>query len=194
VDQFRADLQAAQQAASTYGVKLKSLVFPRNQFNDDYLRVCYEQGFESVRSNPRDWFWHIESTQQEGKWKRLNRGLDAYFPVGKKNTYQVTDVELRDGFPICLPASRLLRPYRPKEFVLNDLKLNRIISEMKRAAKAGEVYHLWWHPHNFGNHPEQSLRALEKILQSFKKCTEDFGMTGLNMGEVTQLIRHLGHR
>jgi hypothetical protein len=36
VEQFRADLKAAQRAASVYGVPLKSLVFPRNQFNDEY--------------------------------------------------------------------------------------------------------------------------------------------------------------
>jgi len=189
VDQFRADLHAAQQAASAYGVKLKSLVFPRNQFNDNYLRVCFEEGFESVRSNPKDWFWNIESTQNESKWKRLNRGLDAYFPIGKKNIFSINEIDIRDGFPLCIPASRLLRPYNPNEYFLNQLKLGRIKSEMKQAAKLGEVYHLWWHPHNFGNHPEQSLNALEELLISFRKCADDFGMISLNMGELASLIR-----
>ena len=189
VEQFRADLQSAQKAASSYGVKLRSLVFPRNQFNDDYLKACYEEGFESVRSNPLDWFWNIESTQNEGAWKRLSRGLDAYFPIGKKNTYTIDSLKVRDGFPISLPASRLLRPYRPSELFLNQFKVNRIIQEMQRAARAGEVYHLWWHPHNFGYYTEQSLEGLEQILEGYKKCVTDYGMLSLNMGELVNLIK-----
>jgi peptidoglycan/xylan/chitin deacetylase (PgdA/CDA1 family) len=68
LDQFRADLQAAQRAAERYGQKLQSLVFPRNQFNEDYLRVCFEEGFIAVRDNPRDWFWNIQSTLDESMW------------------------------------------------------------------------------------------------------------------------------
>jgi peptidoglycan/xylan/chitin deacetylase (PgdA/CDA1 family) len=78
VDQFKADLRAAQMAAAPFGHKLRSLVFPRNQFNEEYLKACYEEGFRVVRDNPRDWFWNIRSTQKESKWKRLNRGVDAY--------------------------------------------------------------------------------------------------------------------
>lgn len=188
LDQFREDLKAAQRISRKFGVQLRSLVFPRNQFNDQYLRVCFEEGITSVRSNPLDWFWHIESTQSESAWKRLNRGLDAYLPVGKKNTYKLSSIAVRDGLPICLPASRLLRPYRPKEFFLNSMKINRIKSEMTRAAQQGEVYHLWWHPHNFGWYPEESMEGLEKILKHYKHCQQKYQMQSMNMGEMTEFI------
>jgi peptidoglycan/xylan/chitin deacetylase (PgdA/CDA1 family) len=188
LDQFRADLQAAQQSAALLGKRLQSLVFPRNQFNDAYLKVCFEEGFTSVRSNPRDWFWHIESTQSEGIWKRLNRGLDAYFPIGNKNTYTLDAIPVRSGYPLCIPASRLLRPYRPKDLFLNHLKISRIRHEMQRAAKAGEVYHLWWHPHNFGWYPHESLHALEEILSEFRSCHQQWQMSSLSMGEITDHI------
>jgi peptidoglycan/xylan/chitin deacetylase (PgdA/CDA1 family) len=184
LEQFRADLQAAQRAASAYGVQLKSLVFPRNQFNDDYLRVCYEEGFTSVRSNPRDWFWNID-TREETAWKRLNRGLDAYFSIGTKNTYPLDSMAVRTGLPISQPASRLLRPYRPKELFLNRFKIDRIKDEMQRAAQADDVYHLWWHPHNFGAYPQASLEALEVILKEYQRCRERYNMVSLNMGEVS---------
>lgn len=116
VEQFKADLQAAQRSTAPFGKKLRSLVFPRNQFNEEYLRACNDEGFVAVRDNPRDWFWNIQSTQHESAWKRLNRGLDAYFPIGKQNTYSLESLECRPGIPVCIPASRLLRPYRPKEF------------------------------------------------------------------------------
>jgi len=187
-EQFREDLRAAQRAAKQYGCVLRSLVFPRNQFNDDYLKVCFEEGITSVRANPLDWFWHIESTQSESMWKRLNRGLDAYFPIGKKNTYPLNAIEMREGFPVCIPASRLLRPYRPKEFFLNSFKIQRIQSEMTRAARSGEVYHLWWHPHNFGNYPAESLAGLKQILQHYQYLRKEYGMVSCTMGEIREMI------
>lgn len=189
IDQFREDIQAAQRVAYTVGVKLKSLVFPRNQFNDQYLKVCFEEGIMAVRSNPLDWFWNIESTQGESVWKRLNRGLDAYFPIGKRNTYKLSAVQVREGYPVCIPASRLLRPYRPKEFFLNSFKIGRIKAEMTRAAKAGEVYHLWWHPHNFGNFPKQSLAGLHEILSHYKSLHKKGLMLSRNMGELEHELR-----
>lgn len=190
VEQFREDLRAAQRAAKKFGVVLRSLVFPRNQFNDDYLRVCYEEGIRAVRSNPLDWFWLIDSTQRESLWKRLNRGMDAYFAVGKKNTYELESIPVREGLPLCLPASRLLRPYRPKELFLNNLKIARIRSEMTRAAEQGEVYHLWWHPHNFGWYPEESMAGLKQILEHYAYCRKKYGMVSMNMGEMTDVIHH----
>lgn len=188
MEQFREDLRAAKRVSEKYGVKIRSLVFPRNQFNDAYLKVCIEEGITSVRSNPMDWFWNIQSTQRESAWKRLNRGLDAYLPLGKKNTYSLADIPFSSSLPVCLPASRLLRPYRPSEWLLNNFKINRIESEMTRAARNNEVYHLWWHPHNFGYYPEQSLLALEKILFSYNRCRNQYDMISMNMGETCDLI------
>lgn len=187
-EQFREDIQAAQRVAQNFGVKLRSLVFPRNQFNDQYLSVCFEEGITSVRSNPRDWFWNIGSTQHESPWKRLNRGLDAYLPVGRNNTYTLSSLQQRIGYPVSIPASRLLRPYRPKEFFLNEMKISRICSEMTRAARENEIYHLWWHPHNFGNYPDESLHALQKILAHYDTCKKKYNMQSLHMNELTELI------
>jgi peptidoglycan/xylan/chitin deacetylase (PgdA/CDA1 family) len=188
VDEFRADLKAAQQSAAMHGNKLRSLVFPRNQFNEEYLKVCYEEGFIAVRDNPRDWFWNIKSTQRESIWKRLNRGLDAYFPVGKKNIYPLESLERRNGLPVCIPASRLLRPYKPCEFFLNNMKIERIKSEMEWAARKGEIYHLWWHPHNFGNYPKPSIAGLKEILNHFSFCKEKYGMLSSSMGDLAEYI------
>jgi hypothetical protein len=189
LEQFRDDLRSAQRAAAGYNKHLKSLVFPRNQFNEEYLRVCFEEGITSVRSNPLDWFWRIESTQDESLWKRLNRGLDAYFPIGKKNTFKVNTLAVDNQLPVCIPASRLLRPYNPKEGLLNNLKIRRIRSEMSRAARRGEVYHLWWHPHNFGNYPQESLQGLREILTHFDYCRQRWKMQSLNMGEIISLLK-----
>jgi peptidoglycan/xylan/chitin deacetylase (PgdA/CDA1 family) len=189
IDQFRDDIRAAQRAAAKYGRNLQSLVFPRNQFNEQYLRACYQEGIRIVRSNPLDWFWNIGSTQNESTWKRLNRGLDAYLPIGKQNTYSISSLIQAEGLPVSLPASRLLRPYNPKEFLLNDLKIERIKNEMSRAAQNGEIYHLWWHPHNFGNFPDESMDGLLNILDQYKTCARLYNMNSLNMGEIADVVR-----
>jgi peptidoglycan/xylan/chitin deacetylase (PgdA/CDA1 family) len=188
LEQFRADLRSAQRSAEHYGKKLRSLVFPRNQFNPAYLKVCCEEGIVAVRDNPRDWFWDIQSTQQESYWKRLNRGVDAYWPLGRKNTYPLDSVLYIPGLPVCIPASRLLRPYRPSELFLNSMKISRIASEMERAARKGEVYHLWWHPHNFGRYPKESMAGLQQILTAYDRCREQYGMLSMTMGEVAEEI------
>jgi peptidoglycan/xylan/chitin deacetylase (PgdA/CDA1 family) len=188
MEQFRADLQAAQRAAQKHGIRLRSLVFPRNQINDAYLRVCYEEGFRAVRTNPSDWFWQIGSTQSESPWKRLNRGLDAYFNTGNKKSYSLSSVQVRDGEPVCFPASRLLRPFGAKELFLNDLKIGRILSEMEQAARNNEVYHLWWHPHNFGLYPHQNMEGLLRILNQFDILRDKYGMESYSMGALADRL------
>jgi hypothetical protein len=187
-DQFRADLQSAKRAAAKHGIELRSLVFPRNQVNEEYLKICYEEGFQSIRINPTDWFWHITTTEAETRWKRLNRGMDAYFKTGDKKSYPLSSIAVKEGMPLLLPASRLLRPYSPKQLFLNSFKLSRILSEMEDAARSGEVYHLWWHPHNFGNYPQENMVDLIKILKHFQYLRDRYDMESCSMGELTEKL------
>ena len=51
---FQADLRAALAAAADFGVVLKSIVFPRNQYDEGHLRICGEMGlrrFEATRNH-----------------------------------------------------------------------------------------------------------------------------------------------
>ena len=59
---------------------------------------------------------------------------------------------------------------------------------MTQAAKAGEIYHLWWHPHNFGWHPKENLKDLEQILQHYQYLHEEYGMQSLTMGELADVV------
>jgi len=186
-EEFRQDLKAAQKIAhDKFDVQMKSLVFPRNQFNMDYLKVCADEGISSVRSNPKDWFWNIDSTQQESRYKRLVRGADAFLPIGKRSSFS----EVPADDPLQIPASRLLRPWTPKEAGLGRFKLGRIHKEMERAAMSGENYHLWWHPHNFGNHPERNFQDLEQILQHYKQLNAKFGFESISMAGYTEKCMH----
>lgn len=190
LEQFSADCKAISTAATKYKAKLVSLVFPRNQFNEQYLKVCRAYGIKIVRSNPVDWWWQIDSTQSESKWKRLNRGADAYFNVGGKTSYPLESIVKQEGVYL-LPASRLLRPYNPKELFLNTLKINKIKKELTLAAQNNEFYHLWWHPHNFGLFPKENMRGLKEILNHYQFLKSKYNMRSLTMGEIANHLESI---
>ena len=183
-EQFRADLKAARKAGMRMGFDMRSLVLPRNQINPAYLTICREEGFDAVRVNPREWFWEILPNKPVPLWHRLNRTADAYLPLGVHKSYPLQTVNRIEGEPWLLPASRFLRPYNPKHLFLNTLRLRRIKEEMSTAAKLGEVYHLWWHPHNFGEYPKESMEGLREIIKHFMVLRKEFGMQSLSMSEV----------
>ncbi len=182
---FEADLRKAINVAGKMGIELKSLVFPRNQFNEDYLSVCYKLGIENVRSNPTDWYWR--DTHESSLSKKIFRTGDAY--IGKYNkSYNLNDIELPDNSPIAQKASRFLRPFSGIK-ALDKLKVQRIKSEMTFAARNKQVYHLWWHPHNFGNFPEKSLSDLKILLEHYDKCKRKYEFTSLNMRELNSYLK-----
>lgn len=187
VAQFRSDLQAAKSIAARKGIELHSMVFPRNQLNDAYLKVCFEEGIKTVRSNPVDWFWDMNV--EEKLFKRIFRAADAYLPVGAKTSYKLSSLTLEEGLPLRVPASRLLRPVHATNKTLNTLRLKRVLREMTAAARAKECYHLWWHPHNFGNDPQQSMADLKKIIRHFKVLETKYGMVSKSMVEVYDYIK-----
>lgn len=178
VIQFESDISAAQKIAkSNFNLELKSLVFPRNQFNSAYLEVAKKSGIQVFRSNPNVWFWN----RNFGKITSLFRAVDTLFPISKSLTYKESDIVYNNGI-VELPASRFFRPYVEKEKMIRKFKLRRILNEMTLAAKRNRIYHLWWHPHNFGDALEENLFDLEVILLHYKdlKNTYNFESCAMN--------------
>lgn len=187
-EQFREDLQASQKIAQDkFDVSLRSLVFPRNHINELYLKICQEEGFDFVRGNPKNWFW--QETQHEDQSKKWFRSADCFFPVGSRTSYPFEEINWIREEPIILPASRILRPHSKGNSLFNSVRLTRILNEMEKAAQLGEVYHLWWHPHNFGNNPEACMAELKKILDHFSRLKEKYGMLSQNMGYLGERVK-----
>lgn len=184
VEQFQADLQMAISVAQNFDIKLKSLVFPRNQFREEYLKVCYELGIKSVRSNPESWYW--KDPKSIGILTRLSRTGDAYNVLGKKKSYAYADLHLREGYPLEQKASRFLRPVE-RIPGMRTFKLKRIKAEMTQAAIRKEIYHLWWHPHNFGEKPVESVKDLELLLNHFSHLKQQYNFQSFNMDELREL-------
>ncbi|GHA30337.1 hypothetical protein GCM10007103_09610 [Salinimicrobium marinum] len=184
---FEVDLKKSIEMARAMNIELKSLVFPRNQFNSEYLKVCKKLGIENVRSNPTDWFW--QDTQKDSLKDKIFRTGDAYLgPINK--SYSISSLKAEKDKPLAQKASRLLRPYSNNK-ILNKLKIDRIKSEMTYAARNEEIYHLWWHPHNFGSNPQENLKDLQVLLEHYKRCHKEFGFQSLNMDGVNKQFQNI---
>lgn len=185
-EQFDADTKKAVEVAKRQGIEIKSIVFPRNQVSDEHLKICAQNGVTSYRGNALKYF-----DEPKSKWEaiknRICRLLDAYINVGGMTSIPYDQLEMKEGM-LNVRASRMLRPYSPKLSFLEGLRLRRIKNEMIYAAKKGEMYHLWWHPHNFGANMEENLEFLERVLQTYKECKERYGMQSCTMNEMINLI------
>lgn len=184
--EFKKDIEKAIAIAKGYGIVIRSLVFPRNQLNESYLSVCRELGIKSVRSNPSDWYW--QETEQPSLLKKIFRTGDAYLGVNNKS-YSFSEMQKNYEVPLQQKASRLLRPCS-HHGLLNDLRLRRIKSEMTSAARNREVYHLWWHPHNFARNPEQSLAELEQLLDHYLFLKRKYEYQSYNMEMIENQLRN----
>ena len=182
VESFQHDLQTAVRVAQTQGMQLKSLVFPRNQYNADYLATCREMGISSYRGNEQSWIYKERSEEQQALYKRGARLLDAYLNLSGQHTAKWAD--MARSFPYNIPASRFLRPWSSRLKLLESLRLRRILKGMEYAAHHGEVFHLWWHPHNFGANLAENMAVLRRIAEHFQQLQTRYGMQSLSMAEV----------
>jgi peptidoglycan/xylan/chitin deacetylase (PgdA/CDA1 family) len=183
---FRADLAAAVAVADARGIQLRSLVFPRNQCNSDYLGMCRELGFIAYRGNEPGWLHQPVRSGSDTAWRRVARLADSYLNLSGHRCHALET--MGGATPINIPASRFLRPV-PREGTWAEwLRLRRIRNAMIEAARSGRLYHLWWHPHNFGVRVEQNLRFLKSVLDHFQRLQDSYGMESLCMAEVAERV------
>jgi Polysaccharide deacetylase len=178
---FRADLMAAIQQLNDRGIEAKSIVFPRNQYTGAALEICAELGLSHFRGTETGFLYETRSGTEEKKLRRLARLADAYLNISGENTGlpQVTS-----GL-INVPSSRFLRPFSKKLNTVEVLRLRRITNGMQHAAENGKIFHLWWHPHNFGSNLTENLLVLDAILDKFTQLHGSFGFTSCSMGDIS---------
>ena len=187
VEAFEHDLGMAAQVAAEHGLRLESLVFPRNQYNANYLSACAAAGITSYRGNEASWIYKERSEEQQALYKRGARLLDAYVNLSGQHTARWADMAA--SFPFNIPASRFLRPWSGRLKVLEGLRLRRILAGMEHAARYGEVYHLWWHPHNFGVNLTENMAVLRQIANHFRALQARYGLLSLSMSEVAARLQ-----
>lgn len=187
-DEFVADLRSVQSVHRSLDLPPPtSIVFPRNQINRDYLAVLPDHGFRVFRGNQRAWMYRHGDGPTVRRRHRAGRLIDAYRPVSGHHLTSWEDMLLPNG--LCdVPASLFLRPRPDVGSTTARLQRRRILSAMAEAAQQGRIFHLWWHPHNFGRAQDANLQFLEGLLEEFARLRAQHGMVSASMSEVAATV------
>lgn len=189
INQFEEDLIAAIGIARKKNIAITSIVFPRNQINKDYLLVCKKHGITCYRGTEKSWMYNTHDTQKlEQLHYKAFRLLDAYCNITGFNTTPLDELIDEQGI-VNLPSSKFLRPYSKKLKVFEPLRLKRIVNGMTYAAQQNEMYHLWWHPHNFGSYIDENFKNLEVIFKHYSDLNKKFNFKSETMSGLALQIR-----
>lgn len=185
---FAADLEAAMDVAGMHGLRLRSLVFPKNQINADCLKECERHGLDCYRSARSHWIYAPRDDRRNRLPIRALRLADTYLPLTDGETSNpLTETSCQ---PLALGASRFLRPWTRVAAPMDPLRLRRITRGLDEAAERGKVFHLWWHPHNFGLQTAQNIDFLRRVLDHAASLRDENRLLSLNMAELaTRVMR-----
>jgi hypothetical protein len=187
IETFRQDMLAARASAQKLGLELRSLVFPQNEFRAEYVQPCIEAGITAYRGNPPSWLYRDTAHAAQSSVRRVGRLLDTYAPLTSGNCHSLTAQDTEAAMNVA--ASRFLRPYSRALDRFEPLRLRRIKGEMTMAARNKLLYHLWWHPHNFGLDTERNLAFLRQILEHYRTLNERYGFESAHMGKAANDVR-----
>lgn len=182
---FSKDLESAISIASKENIVFKSIIFPRNQHNVEYDEILLKNGIQVYRGNEKAWYYNPKKGKDDTLIRRMFRLIDTYINISGHNTFSLNLLEKERL--INVPSSRFLRPYNPRFKILEFLRLRRIKRSMSYAAKKGELFHLWWHPHNFGAYQDENFDFLEKILKHYQKLKIKYNFTSCTMKKAANL-------
>jgi peptidoglycan/xylan/chitin deacetylase (PgdA/CDA1 family) len=180
-EDFEADLRAAQRASAGFHEPPRSIVFPRNQLNPAYLSVLDRCGIVAMRGNGEHWAYEARPYAEESPARRAMRLLDAYAPI--VSTTRSIHRSPGKG-PTDVPASVFFRPFNKRLARAEPVRLLRIETAMTRAAREGGLFHLWWHPHNFGANLRENLANLGRILEHGRALDRRYGFASSTMAEA----------
>lgn len=175
---FVDDLRRARDLAATMGAGFQTVVFPRNQVGADFLAVLPAAGIRVYRGNAPHWLYRDGDAVPGGIAGRIVRFADAFLPLSGSGCRQ----EQVDGGLVNVPASMFLYPWSALGEPLMALRLHRIKQGMTEAARTGALFHLWWHPHNFGVNLGHNMAVLGEILRHYRYLADTFGMQSQCMG------------
>ena len=178
-EQFAADLICASEIGAELGIQYRSFVFPRNQIKEDYLKELLKAGYSVFRGNKDYWLYRDGHSVVGGIAGRSIRMADAYLPISSNQFVLPPSVSSL----VDVPASYFLRPWSTHLSAFESIRLSRIKNAMTAAALEDGVFHLWWHPHNFGVNIDENLAVLESLLQHYICLRDKYGMKSSQMSD-----------
>lgn len=164
------ELKIAFDIASLNLIKLKSLVFPRNEIG--HIDKFEVSGFNFYRN--------FQHEKNNSKFLKYTRVLDE-FNIFKKS--QIFDnLENLNKFKK-LPSGYFLNwPSGPRGLVPDEVTIRRWLSILNHAADNGGHVHLWFHPHNFITAPRMK-RVFSIILMEASRLIKSGRLVNKKMSD-----------
>lgn len=187
---FEADIKSAIEIAEKYSINFKSIVFPRNQHNPEYDDVLLKYGIICYRGNQKSWMYQFDGKTQTNPLYRIARLADTYSNLSGLNTFRWQDIAA--GKLANIPASMFLRPVAKEKGFLENRQFERIRKSLEFAAKNRQIFHLWWHPHNFGVNLTENLNFLRRVFEVFRDLREKYDIRSLTMCRTAELFAKAG--
>jgi hypothetical protein len=158
--------------------KINTIIFPRNQYSNEVLSALKGLGIKTYRGNMECWIHKPRA--HFSMFLKSVRFFDSYFNLFEKCKAKID----YDKQVVNIQASIFLRPYNPRLKYLEMFKMRRIKRAMLKAAKEGGLFHLWFHPHNFGINQMQNLEQLEEILNYYWSLNEKYNFINVTMADL----------
>jgi len=175
--QAEEEVGAAVETLRSLGVEPKSFVFPRNDIG--HLDVLREHGIEAYRGVDARWY---ERAAVPSAVKPPLRFADE----AVRGTPPVVEPIERDGI-VEIPGSQVFRPSHDGwQYTPGESSVARAKKGLRRAARTGSVFHLWFHPFNLGHEPERDLKRLESVLATVEKFETDGRLECTQFGRVVR--------
>jgi peptidoglycan/xylan/chitin deacetylase (PgdA/CDA1 family) len=183
IENFSDDLVAVKELYRYHRIPLRSFVFPRNQWQSEHLTILKEHGLTCFRGNESSYPYRPTRNGFSLTLQRPVRLLDRYFNITGHNVHTLKH---RNGV-VNVPSSRFLAPVSNSLKLFEPLRIRRIVNSMAFSAINKRIFHLWWHPHNFGKNTERNFEALKKVLGCYLDLRDQFGFQSMNMSEAAEL-------
>jgi len=95
LEDFDADIAASKKIANNLGIEIKSIVFPKNEVNKEYLNVCRKHGIITYRGSEKHIVYDPDLPNKRKKsliFYRFIRLMDGYFNITGYNTYKTQNI------------------------------------------------------------------------------------------------------
>ena len=176
---FAAELAKSNELAARRGLRLRSLVFPRNRVG--HLDVLREHGYVAYRGPNSEWYWRLPGRKLQAAG-RLASDLAALTPPVD------LPVLKRQGV-VEVPHSMFFAPFwGPARLVPAGARVAQGIRGLERAVRRGGVFHIYSHPHNFGQHTARLVDALGAVLYHGARLRDRGDLCILPMGRIAELV------
>lgn len=159
--------------------KAKSIIFPRNEINSDFLYLLEKYGYSSYRGIEESFGYRGNSLIH-----KAFRLVDNFINLSGSNSFRQESCKTNNSL-LNIRGSKFLRPVT-KNKILNVLALIRLKKAMRVAGSKNEFFHIWFHPHNFGSNIESNFFNLEEILKYFKELQSKYKFETLTMSEFSE--------